>query len=183
MCGSQTVLLHDYFYDLAYLPGRQVKLAFARLFPSLGGLKDRFNAEEYSRTKSDYSTGHFVIANKAIDMEAEVPAEVLGAQSLPRKGQSFWSNVLMRCCNEGDDHVYLNEIAKIAKIHGARLIFVNMPAFKDPRPLSDLHRLTQYGIFVDNNDLTQNAKLYYNRIHFNHAGAVIVSDRIAKSIM
>lgn len=38
-------LLHNYFHDLAYLPARQVQRAFARFFPNLCGLRDKFDPE------------------------------------------------------------------------------------------------------------------------------------------
>jgi hypothetical protein len=89
---------------------------------------------------------------------------------------------LMRCCNDGDDRVYLRAIAELAKAHGARLIFVFIPSYKDPEPLGDRAFLSQYGAVIDNSDLAQNSTLYYNRQHLNHAGALIVSDRIASVI-
>ncbi|MGO9421742.1 hypothetical protein [Roseiarcus sp.] len=175
-------LLHNYAYDLAFLPARQAQLFFARLFPELAGLRDTFDREAYARTKSDYSTGHFVIEGKAIDMAAEVPADVLDAEPLPRPDDTRISRLLMRCCNDGDDRVYLRAIAELAKAHGARLIFVFMPSYKDTEPSSDRAFLSQYGAVIDNSDLAQNSGLYYNRQHLNHAGAVIVSDRIASVI-
>ncbi len=115
-------------------------------------------------------------------MAAEVPADVLDAEPLPRPDDTRISRLLMRCCNDGDDRVYLRAIAELAKAHGARLIFVFMPSYKDTEPSSDRAFLSQYGAVIDNSDLAQNSGLYYNRQHLNHAGAVIVSDRIASVI-
>ena len=164
------------------VPSRQARLFFARLFPELAGLPDAFDPQAYAQTRSDHSVARFVIDGKTVDTEAEIPAAVLDAEPLRQDPSSLFSRLLMRCCNDGDDRVYLGMIAGLAKTHGARLIFVFMPSYKDPTPLSDPAFLGQYGLVIDNSDLGRNSALYFNRGHMNHAGAVIVSDRIADAI-
>lgn len=175
-------LLHNYFYDLAYLPTRQVTLFFARFFPNLAGLRDKFDPDIYARTKWDFSTGRFVVEGKAVDMEAEVPADVLRAEPLVLTPETGMTRLLTRCCNDGDDRVYIRAIAELAKAHAARLIFVFNPNYNMFDPLSDRAFLSQYGAVIDNGDLAQDSKLFYNHGHLNHAGAMIVSDRIAAAI-
>ena len=175
-------LLHNYLYDLAYLPGRQVQLFFARFFPKLAGLRDAFDPEIFARTRSDFSTGRFVVEGKRVDMEAEVPADVLLAQPLVLAPETRVTRLLKRCCNDGDDRVYMRAIAELAKAHSARLIFVFTPSYHVFDPLSDAALLRQYGTVIDNGDLAHDSKLFYNHGHLNHAGAMIVSDRIAAAI-
>jgi len=177
-------LLHDYFYDLVHLPARQVALLFARFFPGLAGLRDAFDPAIYARTKSDFSEGRYVLEGKTIDMDAEVPADVLLRRPLsdPAQATTATTRLLMRCCNEGDERVYLKQIVELARAHGARLIFAFMPDYDDTRPVAARAFLSQYGEILDNGDLSRNSALYYNRQHMNHAGAVIVSDRLAALI-
>lgn len=175
-------LLHNYIGDLAHLPNRQVKLFFARLFPNLAGLRDSFDPDIYARTKRDYSTGRFTVEGKRVDMEAEVPANILLAQPLIQSQETAMTQFLTWCCNDGDDRVYLRAIADLAKAHSAQLIFVYYPNYKVSQPLSDRAFLAQFGAIIDNRDLAQDSRLFYNRSHLNHSGAMIVSDRIASVI-
>src|ERR1700733_10720602 len=48
--------LHNYLYNLAYLPIRKVKLFGANLFPHLFGLSKQFDPEHYAKNRTDYST-------------------------------------------------------------------------------------------------------------------------------
>ena len=115
-------------------------------------------------------------------MDREIPRATLLAETLPPTKPSFLSRILTWCCNEGDDHAYIREIARQAKAHGTRLMFVRLPAFNEAQHISDRKLLEQYGSVLDNADLAQQDKLYENWSHLNHAGAVIVSDRLADSI-
>jgi hypothetical protein len=175
-------LLHDFFYDVAYLPSRKVKLFGVRFFSNLFGLSKEFDHEVYDRTQTDFSLS-FSFEGKWVDMDREVPRATLLAQTPSATKPSFFSRVLTRCCNEGDDHTYIGKIAREAKAHGTRVIFVSFPAFNDAQNISDRKFLEQYGFVLDNADLSQQDKLYENWSHLNHAGAVIASDRLANLIL
>jgi hypothetical protein len=173
-------LLHDYLYDLAYLPSRKMKLLGAHFFPDLFGGKE-FDPEVYRKTRTDYSSS-FTAEGKLVDMDREIPRATLLAQAPPPTKPSLFSRVLTWCCNDGDDRVYIREIAREAKAHGTQLMFVRLPAFNEAQDISDRKFLEQYGPVLDNADLAQQDKLYENWSHLNHAGAVIASDRLANSI-
>src|SRR4029077_6331774 len=66
--------LHNYFYNLAYLPIRKVKLFGANLFPDLFGLSKQFDPERYAQNRTDFSTS-FIAEGKLVDMEHQVPRE------------------------------------------------------------------------------------------------------------
>ncbi len=174
-------LLHNYFYDLAYLPSRKLRLFGAWLFPDLSGLRKRFDSETYARTRTDFTSGILSFENQSIDMEREVPRATLLAQIRPPVRPTLISRELGRF-NEGDDHVYIREIAKEAKAHGTRLIFVFIPTFNGSTEIKDRAFLEQYGEILDNGDLSQRDKLYENWLHLNHAGALVASDRLADAI-
>ena len=176
------LLLHDYFKNIAELPFRQVKLFGALLFPRLFGLRKHFDPEIYAHTRTDY-TSSFIAEGKRVDMEREVPRATLLAQAPDTPRLTFLARALVRCCNEGDDHVYIREIAREAKAHGARLIFLHIPKFNGSPEVSDREFLEQFGALLNNGDLSQEDTLYENRHHLNHAGAMIASDRLARAIV
>jgi hypothetical protein len=173
-------LLHDYFYDLAYLPYREAKLFGAWLFPGLAGLTKTFNPQDYVRTRSDF-TSTFTVNGRTLDMDRVIPRNVLLAEAhLPEK-----TSVAARALslfNEGDDHVYIREIARLAKLHGSRLLFVFLPTFNGSEEVADRAFLEQFGRVLSEGDMAQRDELYMNWVHFNHAGAMIASDRLAKAI-
>ena len=175
-------LLHNYFYDLAYLPYRKAMLFGASLFPNLFGLRKQFDPDIYASTRTDFTTS-FSLEGKFFDMEREVPRATLLARTHEQvERQSLLSRILARCCNDGDEHVYIREIAREAKARGVRLIFVFMPVFDGSQEVSDRKFLEQYGTLLSNGDLTEQDKLYENWSHLNHAGSLIASDRLADAI-
>jgi hypothetical protein len=179
------LLLHNYFYDLAYLPARQLRLFAARFFPDLFGLRRRFDPNIYAHTRSDFTNGRWVAEGKTVDMEAEVPAQTLMRELLPAQRPTRVDRILLRCCNDGDDHVYIRGIAKIARAHGAQLVFVHVPVFSGSEEVADRVFLSEYGLVFnpsDIGDFLYDSKLYESPRHLNHAGAVKLSDRLAVAI-
>ena len=140
--------LHNYFYDLAYLPVRKARLFGARFFPDLFGLGKPFDPDAYAHTRTDFTTT-FVAEGRRVDMDHEVPRATLIAQAPAPKRPSFVSRLLTWCCNEGDDHAYIREIARLAKAHDARLIFVFVPFFNGPTEISDRAFLEQFGSILN----------------------------------
>ena len=51
-----TPFLHNYLYNLAYLPIRKLKLFGANLFPDLFGIPKQFDPDHYARNRTDYTT-------------------------------------------------------------------------------------------------------------------------------
>ena len=175
-------LLHNYFYDLAYLPARQVKLFAARFFPDLFGLRDKFDPAIYANSKTDFTVGADLFEGKVIDMEQVVPPEKLLAERQPDPRQTFADRLVRWCCNDGDDAVYIRAIAEEAKAHGVKLIFLFLPIYKGPVEVDDRDFLSRYGTFLDNGFFAEDSKLFVNWSHLNRAGAMIDSDKIADAI-
>ena len=175
-------LLHDYSYDLAYLPSRQVKLFAAGLFPELFGLRKEFDPGAYARTRSEFTSGILHLDNKTIDMDSHTSPQTLRKQAQPLVPASLMDRLVLWCCNNGDDHVYIPAISELARAHGTRLVFAFLPTFEGTAAVEDRDFLSQYGLVVDNGDMSQDAGVYENWSHFNHAGAVKASDRIASAI-
>jgi hypothetical protein len=174
-------LLHNYFKDLAYLPVRKVRLFAASLFPSLFGFSTEFDSQAYANTRTDYTSSFTDEFGKVIDMVNPVPAATLLAQPRPNDIATFASRQLLRF-NEGDDHAYIREIAREAKAHGARLVFLYVPYFKGSKEISDQAFLEQFGEVLNFSDLAQDHTIYSNWSHLNHAGAMIVSVQLANAI-
>ena len=175
-------LLHDYLRDLVYLPSRKLKLFGAALFPKLFGLRTRFDPELYAHTRTDYSSGIVPLEGKSIDMERAVPPATLLAQAKDVH-LTVLSRLVRRCCNDGDDRVYIREIAKAARAHGTRLLFVFFPNFRGAEQSEDTGFLSQYGTIVNTGDLAPRSEMFESWSHLNHAGAVIASDRVAKRLI
>jgi hypothetical protein len=174
-------LLHNYIYDLAYLPARQAKLFAARFLPHLFALRNTFDPAIYARTQSDYTSGILHFEGKNLDMGREVPAETLLSQRQPDDRKSVVDGFEDWCCNDGDDRVYIRAIAADARAHGVQLIFDFVPTYGSSE-LADRDFLSQYGTVLDNGFLARNSKLFMNFWHLNHAGAIANSDRIAAAI-
>jgi hypothetical protein len=177
-------LLHNYFYDLVYLPYRQLNLFGAWLFPVQFGLSKSFDPRAYARSETDFSVSHRLADGRWIEMDREIPRAILLQQAFTRisNPKRFVLPQPLGSMINGDDHAYIGEISKIAKAHGAQVIFLFMPTFNGPSHMDDEKYLLQFGRILDNGDLAQKDKLYEGWAHFNHAGALIASDRLASTI-
>ena len=116
------------------------------------------------------------------DMEQKVAPSTLISQRGPGQVLTPATRPLLWCCNDGDDRVYIREIAKEAKARGVRLVFDFVSTYGSSGEIPDCDFLSQYGVVLDNRDLASNSDLYQNWKHFNHAGAIVNSDRIAVAI-
>jgi hypothetical protein len=176
-----TPFLHNYLYDLAYLPIRKVRLFGADLFPNLFGLTKQFDPELYARNRTDYSTSFPGDSGKLVDMEHRVPRATLLAEPREQVPRTLLARALTRI-NGGEDHLYIRKIAQEAKAHGTQLVFIFLPMFNGPQTISDLEFLHQYGPVLNFGDLAQQDQLYENWSHLNHAGAMTASARLAEAI-
>lgn len=175
-----TPFLHNYLYNLAYLPIRTVTLFGANLFPGLFGLTKEFDPEHYAQNRTDYSTS-FMAEGKLVDMEHTVPRATLLAEPrepVPRTRVAR----LFTWLNGGEDHLYTQKIAREAKAHGAQLVFVHLPMFDGPQTISDTDFLKQFGPVLNYGDLAPHDELFENWSHLNHAGAMNASARLADAI-
>src|SRR5579871_2829196 len=175
-----TPLMHNYLYDLTYLPARSARLVGANLFPDLFGLSKQFDPDRYAQTRIDYTTS-FISGGKLIDMDRRTPRATLLAEPREPVPRTLVARGLARL-NGGEDHLYISKIANEAKSHGAQLVFVFLPMFNGPQTITDLPFLERYGTVVDDGDLAQQDGLYENWAHMNHAGAMTASARLAKAI-
>jgi hypothetical protein len=117
--------LHNYLYNLAYLPVRKLTLFGANLFPDLFGLSKQFDPEHYAKNRTDFSTS-FMGDGKLVDMEHQVPRETLLAEPRMPVPRTLVARLLTRI-NGGEDHLFIQKIAREAKAHGAQLVFVYLP--------------------------------------------------------
>jgi hypothetical protein len=172
--------LHNYVYNLAYLPIRKLQLFGANLFPDLFGLRKEFDPKHYARNRTDYST-NFIGGGKLVNMEDPVPRATLLAQ--PR--QPVPRTLMTRAfdwLNGGEDHLFTQKIAREAKAHDAQLLFVHLPMFEGPQTVSDADFLKQFGPVLNYGDLAPHDELFENWSHLNHAGAMNASARLADAI-
>jgi hypothetical protein len=177
-------LLHNYLYDLLYLPFRQIKLFLAMLAPGLSGLQIEFDPQAFARTPTDFTISHRLPDGRWIEMGREIPRTQLVEEARAIEVTRTQSKVsrFLEAITTSDDQLYIQQIAAAAHAHGARLVFVFMPTFNGASRVADMTFLERYGTVVDNGDLTQQDKLYEGWAHFNHAGAVVVSNRLATAI-
>jgi hypothetical protein len=173
--------LHNYLYNLAYLPVRKLKLFGANLFPDLFGLTKKFNPEHYAKNRIDFTTSFPGEFGKLVDMEHPVPRETLFAQPPIPVPRTLVARLLTRI-NGGEDHLFVQKIAREAKAHRAQLIFVHMPMFEGPEAIGDEDFLKQFGAVLNYADLAPHDELFENWSHLNHAGAMKASARLADAI-
>ena len=139
-----TPFLHNYLYDLAYLPARKAQLFGAELFPTLFGLPKQFDPKAYAGKRSDHTTDFPDEFGKTVDMMHPVPRATLLAQQRRPDGRTLVAHALNRM-SRGEDHLYIRKIAEEARAHGTQLIFIYIPIFNGPATISDLAFLEQYG--------------------------------------
>ena len=177
--------LHDYMYDLAYLPFRQIRLFCAMLFPDVFGLRKDFDPSAYIRARTDFSVDHAQPDGKYIYMERQVSRSALleAARQVKTDRKPSRLSLLMNHVTMTGDHPYLEAIAKLALSHGTHLIFVYIPQFDGPTTISDRPFLEKHGVVLDNSDLRDKDTLFQGWAHLNHAGAMVVSDRLANAIL
>jgi hypothetical protein len=177
-------LLHDFLYGVLFLPYRQIELFAARLFPVSLGLTDRFDPVRYALTPTDFTVSHRMEDGKWIDMDHEIPRAVLLAdhrRHLAGRKRSIVPHALSDIV-EADDHDYVREIAKLAAAHGTRVVFVLIPMFNGPSTVNGQAFYERYGPVLDNGDLADKDRLYQGWAHLNHAGATILTDRVARAV-
>jgi hypothetical protein len=172
--------LHNYLYNLAYLPIRKLKLFGANLFPGLFGLTKEFDPEHYAKNRTDYSKS-FIGDGKLVDMEHRVSRDTLLAEPREPVPRTRIARLLTRI-NGGEDHLFIEKIAREAKAHGTQLVFVHLPMFEGPRTVSDEDFLKQFGPVLNYGDLAPRDELFENWSHLNHAGAMNASARLADAI-
>jgi hypothetical protein len=173
--------LHNSLYNLAYLPIRKLKLFGANLFPDLSGISKQFDPEHYAKNRTDFSTSFPGEFGKLVDMEHPVPRETLLAEPRQPVPRTLVARLLTRI-NGGEDHLFIEKIAREAKAHGAKLVFVHLPMFEGPQTASDEDFLKQFGPVLNYGDLAPNDELFENWSHLNHAGAMKASSRLADAI-
>jgi hypothetical protein len=126
-----TPFLHNYLYDLAYLPARKAQLFGAELFPTLFGLPKQFDPKAYAGKRSDHTTDFPDEFGKTVDMMHPVPRATLLAQQRRPDGRTLVAHALNRM-SRGEDHLYIRKIAEEARAHGTQLIFIYIPIFNGP---------------------------------------------------
>lgn len=173
--------VHNYLYDLAYLPARKAQLFGAELFPNLFGLPKEFDPKAYADKRTDFTSDFPDEFGKTVDMMHPVPRAKLLAEQRPPVRETFVARALNRI-GGGEDHLYIRKIAEEARAHGTQLIFIYMPIFNGPTTIADLTFLEQYGTVLNLGDLSQRDELFENWGHLNHAGAMIASARLADAI-
>lgn len=179
---TPSIFLHDYFPDLSYLPFRQMKLFASSFFPNLFGLRLAFDPVQYANTRSDFTTDFRGLSSELVDMERQVPAPELRAEREKFEMQQHIGRLprVLKPIVDADDRLYLDKIARLTRAHGTKLLLLYIPDF-DRDHLDDETRkyYSNYGVILDYSDLAARSTLYMQWAHLNHAGAMIVSNRIA----
>ena len=180
-----SIFLHDYLPDVSFLPYRQMELFAASLFPNLFGFRRTFDPVHYATIRYDFTTNSRGLCGEVVHTEREIPAAELRADHeefkkllhptrLPRALVPFV---------DADDRVYFDKIARLAVAHGSKLLFVYIPDFDSGKLDEKIQKnYLRYGAVLDFSDLASRNTLFMHWAHLNHAGAMIVSDRIAAAV-
>jgi hypothetical protein len=175
-------LMHDYFADLAGLPRRQTLLFAARFFPELFGLPADFNAARHDAASQPWKVDDWIDDLVKVNRNAVQPVETLVAGRQPLPKLTLYDRLLLKCCNDGDERVYLRAIVNIAKEKKVRLLFVHVPMFEGAQTAEEDDFVRSFGSIVDGGeiqDLRTDSTNFENWRHFNQIGAHRLTDRIA----
>jgi hypothetical protein len=119
---TPSILLHNYFQDLSFLPFRQITLFAASVFPGAFSLRNVFDPIQYAREHSDQSKD----TRNALSA-AELRAERDAFMKIPHT--SRLPPTLAAIIN-ADNRLYLERIARLASVHGTKLMLLYLPAFE-----------------------------------------------------
>lgn len=174
-------LLHNSLYDITYLPFRQLRLFAASLFPAAFDLRTRFDPVRYAALPTDYTTSQVIADGVRIDMEQTHSAQYLRDEMAAFAATQRPSKMprLLQPITDADNPVYIRQIAALAHRHGTPLLFVYLPHFEGPRTIEGRALYAGLGRIEDYGDLADDPALFQSFAHFNHAGAMVASDRIA----
>lgn len=181
---TPSIFLHNYIYDVSYLPFRQLKLFPKYIGSNFFGIDGNFSRDYYLREPSDYSYSNYMPDGKWNDMGKSWPAATLISQehiaNHSKKKEILPSVISSRLT--GDDHDYIVKIARLATAHNTKIIFVYMPTFNGPPTVSDREFIEKYGTLINNYDISKRPEFFSDWAHLNRAGAEVVSNRLADAI-
>lgn len=179
-------LLHNYFGDLVGLPKRQARLYAASYFPELFGLKRDFDRPGYDQTPLPWKESEWVDDLVLTDRNAIHPVQELLSERKPELKPTAADKLLLKCCNDGDDRVYLGAIARFARNNGASILFVHIPIFQGATTSEESDFVHQFGPLMDGpaiDDLRMDSTNFENWRHFNRIGAERLTDRLAETVV
>lgn len=177
--------LHDAKKNLVFLPFRQLRLFAAMVLPESLGLQDRFDSARYAAQPVDPTAPHMNRAGELVDFGQTRPREVLLQQASDNSSEFDRHSRLpgaLRGVADADDRFYTDLIARAASERGVKLLFVYQPAFHRPAKIINQTYYQAMGPVQDNVDLADQDALYYDWVHLNTAGALILSDRVADTL-
>jgi hypothetical protein len=177
--------LHDTKKNLMFLPFRQLKLFAAIGLPGPFGLRAHFDPLHDAEQSGDPTKPHKNRAGEQIDFSQTSPRPVLMKQVADNAAEFGRHSRLppaVRAVTDADDHVYTDLIARAAARRGVKLLFVYQPAFHRPAPIANRPYYEALGQVQDNSDLAEQDMLFYDWVHLNTAGAMILSDRVADNL-
>jgi hypothetical protein len=162
-----------------------MELFAASLFPNMFGLHPAFDPVQYAKARTDFTTSFRGSDGEVVDMERVLPAAELRADLEDFKKHAHIARLprALAPLVEADDRLYLDKIASLASAHGTKLLMIYIPDF-DSGKLDEKTRehYRKYGAVLDYSDLAERNTLYMHWAHFNHAGAIVLSDRIADAL-
>ena len=177
--------LHNYFIDLWFLPSRQSKLFAASLFPHAFGFHDSFDPAQYMKARTDFTTDFSVDGGRWVDMKHVKTAAQLIAdhEELKKLMHIYALPPSVAAFVDADNRIYLDRIERLAGAHGTAILTLYLPDFDDGA-LDEKTRnyYAAYGKILDFSDLAGRNELFSDFSHLNHAGAKLVSERIADAI-
>jgi hypothetical protein len=180
-----SIFLRRYLPDVSFLPLRQMELFLASVFPDLLGFRRAFDPVAYAKIRNDFTTSFVDTGDNFVDMERETPpSKLISVRDEYKKTQhSERTPRLVADIIDADDHIYLDKIARLASDHGTRVLMLYLPDFDSNRlGNSKLEYFSKFGKVLDYSDLSTRSSLFVQWTHLNHAGAMIVSDRIADAL-
>jgi hypothetical protein len=180
---APVVSVKSYFTDLLYLPMRHILCFSESLFPDLFGVQS-FQPKTYEGARVDWSDRFVKFDGSIQDNHHTSPPELMRSQTLSANNKylTLVDRLVPKSIPKAVEHTFTKDIVAVAKSHGVRVVFVNVPVFENRQPLKEPGFYQRQGPYFDALFLANQARLYSSGPHLNHDGAIVLADWLATKI-
>lgn len=171
----------SYPANLVYLPYRQLRLAWARLFPQASGLPARFDPARYAGSNPDFT----VSFRAADDIAPPQPTPEQLEAGRVRYERGVQPPLFPRFADQefGNERVYVRRMAEAARARGISVVFLFLPYFGGPNTIQERALYERYGPILDASFLATHPEWYSDVAHLNPLGAEALTDWLAPRLV
>jgi hypothetical protein len=175
----------SYVSDLGFVPFRQLRLLYARLFPAENLMPARFAPAGYAGASVDTTGGKIDEGAAEIDAEAAAPEPALDAGSArftAKMDRKRARTARFRAALNRDDRAYLQAIVDMAGRNGAKVAFLFIPYFDGPEQPDTPGLYEGLGPLWSAESVSSDPALWADFNHLDRSGGEHVTDWLAGRI-